>query len=351
MGLGSFFRSSSASDITRAGFELANCDVDCDDCHTNFPRSVKFQDDDGKQLWKSTKPYGLHLVISTGKVDWQHNALDNKFSLEALVDKFLNSYSFPDGEIKVSVSSIAPSSTHDDQDDEDDHDHKSLYGDILILPFFVWVRKATKDNIADVLTKLLPLLVKERELHPTTGNDHQILINANSTTNGISNNKPLVNVNQDSSDVLASLSTFSKLSINLSFVSSDFLEDGSNVDVSVDNSYAYVFLCSHTTRDKRCGITAPIMKKEFEFHLRDFDLYRDASDSRPNGVKIAFINHVGGHKFAANVLMYTKKLGKNIWLARCTPNNVKPIIEQSLLLGKVWPQKVRIVQQFKGIEW
>jgi hypothetical protein len=43
--------------------------------------------------------------------------------------------------------------------------------------------------------------------------------------------------------------------------------------------------------------------------------------------------------------------GKNIWLARCSPSNVKPIVEQTILEGKVWPEQVRIVQKFKGIEW
>lgn len=335
MGILSFFKTSASTEIVKAGFELADCDANCDDCHSKFPLNVKFQDDDGAALWKSTKPYGLHLVVSTGRTDWTHDALEDKSSVEGVLDKFLGSYKFPDGAIKVSVSS-RPSTSDDEK-----------YRDVLILPFFVWVKNVTTDNVVDVLEKLLPVLVAEREKERVEQKEEAA--EDSSVPNGDGNGT--VKVNQDSSEVLASLSTFSKLSLDLPFVSGDFLKDDSKVDVSVDNAFAYVFLCSHTTRDKRCGITAPIMKKEFELHLRDHDLYRDASDTRPGGVKIDFINHVGGHKFAANLLMYVKQLGKNIWLARCKPNNVKPIIEESLLLGKVWPEKVRIVQQFKGIDW
>lgn len=325
MGILSLFKPTEASDeIVKAGFEIADCESNCDDCHAKFPLSVKFADDDGKALWKSTKPYGLHLVVSTGKTDWTHNAVEDAESVEGKLDSFLESYSYPDGKIKVSVSSLSSTSSN---------------VDVLILPFFVWVRNVTKDNVQQILKDLLPKLVEERD--NVKKEDAKNGVKVNQTTDS----------QPDHGDVLAGLTSFSKLSVNLPFVSSDFLKDGSNVEVSVDDSFAYVFLCSHATRDKRCGITAPIMKKEFELNLRDFDLYRDASDKSPGGVQIAFINHVGGHKFAANLIMYMKQLGKNIWLARCNPSNVKPIIENSILHGKVWPEKVRIVQQFKSVDW
>ncbi|GMF06184.1 unnamed protein product [[Candida] boidinii] len=114
---------------------------------------------------------------------------------------------------------------------------------------------------------------------------------------------------------------------------------------------AYVMLCSHKTRDKRCGITAPIMKKEFDLHLRELDLYRDISDNRPKGVNVIFINHVGGHKFSANVLINLRS-GEDIWYAKCSPLNVKPIIDETILNhGKVFPEYVRIVQKYNPINW
>ena len=65
-----------------------------------------------------------------------------------------------------------------------------------------------------------------------------------------------------------------------------------------------ILLCSQKTRDARCGQSAPLLKREFERHLRPLGLYRDMDDERPGGVGIYFISHVGGHKYSANVLVY-----------------------------------------------
>ncbi|KAL2815513.1 Sucrase/ferredoxin-like-domain-containing protein [Aspergillus granulosus] len=96
-----------------------------------------------------------------------------------------------------------------------------------------------------------------------------------------------------------------------------------------------VLLCSHKRRDARCGITAPLIKRELERHLRPKGLYRDADDERPGGVGIFFVSHVGGHKFSANVLVYRKKEQQMIWLARVRPEHCEGIVNYTLLQGKV----------------
>ncbi|KAF2130394.1 hypothetical protein P153DRAFT_365991 [Dothidotthia symphoricarpi CBS 119687] len=65
-----------------------------------------------------------------------------------------------------------------------------------------------------------------------------------------------------------------------------------------------ILMCSQKTRDARCGQSAPLLRREFERHLRPLGLYRDLHDERPGGVGIYFISHVGGHKFSANVMIY-----------------------------------------------
>jgi len=84
-----------------------------------------------------------------------------------------------------------------------------------------------------------------------------------------------------------------------------------------------ILLCSHKRRDARCGISAPILAREFERHLRPLGLHRDLSDTRPGGVGLYFINHVGGHKYSANVLVYRKEDGMGVWLARVAPKHVE----------------------------
>jgi len=111
-------------------------------------------------------------------------------------------------------------------------------------------------------------------------------------------------------------------------------------------------------------------------------LYRDIHDERPGGVGIYFISHVGGHKFAANVMVYRragasesvsnggsvdgertnmeklngekKKDGKNqgamgeasqgIWLARVRPKDCEGIVKFTVLKGKV----VKPERQLRG---
>lgn len=96
-----------------------------------------------------------------------------------------------------------------------------------------------------------------------------------------------------------------------------------------------VLLCSHKRRDARCGISAPLIRKELERHLRPAGLYRDANDERPGGVGIYFVSHVGGHKFSANVLVYRRVEGQLIWLARVRPEHCEGIVKYTILQGKV----------------
>lgn len=139
---------------------------------------------------------------------------------------------------------------------------------------------------------------------------------------------------------------------------------------------AIVLLCSHRTRDARCGQSAPLIKKELERHLRPLGLDRDLDDERPGGVGIYFVNHVGGHKYSANVLVYRRpdafgidhvqrgKLGPGeepqlvrpalvgedaeeeggvpdvgaaqcIWLARVRPEDCENLVRYTILQGKV----------------
>lgn len=286
-------------EIEEKGFSASECSFDCASCSTKFPSSVSIEEKD--QLWKSTKEYGLHIVVASGKTDWEHDALLGQGTLGNAVSKWgeLANGKFPElgasSAIKITMSSL--SST--ELETNDDYIHQKR-GDLLILPFFVWIKNISVEQVAPFLNEAIPKLIECRE----------------------------------SKSVPPSV-----------------FEHFPDVSVQVDNFQSYIFLCSHKTRDKRCGVTAPLMKREMEIYLRDLGLYRDLSDDRPDGIKVAFINHVGGHKYAANVLMYSKT-GKNIWLARCRPQNVRPIIDECILAdGKVWPDKVRIVQKFSPIEW
>ncbi|KAK6461683.1 Sucraseferredoxin-like protein [Scheffersomyces coipomensis] len=289
-------------EVKSKGFEIADCSFDCESCDSKFPASLKF--DDEADLWNSTKPYGLHFIVSTGKTDWAHDATGESNTLSHSVSKWAgnnagNFVGLESSAIKTSVSSLSS----DELLINDDY-KQELVGDILVLPFFIWIKNIHLNQVDEFLSTFIPKLIEFRAQN-------------------------LTSLNFDS-----------------------FKQEFPTIKLEVDTFKSYVFLCSHKHRDKRCGITAPIMKKEIEIHLRDLQLYRDVGDNTPNGVKVAFINHIGGHKFSANVIIYLRNSGKNIWLARCRPNNVRPIIDQCILNdGKIWPDNVRLIQKFHHIEW
>ncbi|CAO3642577.1 unnamed protein product [Cunninghamella blakesleeana] len=89
---------------------------------------------------------------------------------------------------------------------------------------------------------------------------------------------------------------------------------------------ALILLCSHRKRDKRCGVTAPILAREFDHVLRNIN------DSE--NMEIVYVSHIGGHKIAGNVILYTDKL-KGIWYGLVKTCHVQAIVEQSIENGKI----------------
>lgn len=302
MGLLQYFKTKKdhKQQLKEIGFETSDCDQECASCTTRFPSSMTIDNTD--DIWDSAKPFGLHIVVPSDKADWKHDAIDEPGTLQYEVDKWSQTADlhYLEGltRAKVSVSSLSSPKFHSDEEY-----NKGTKGDLLLLPFFVWIKEIRAEHVGRVLDLVLPKLATARSDHSRNLPDFE----------------------------------FSELP---------------NVLVEPALEQAFIFLCSHKTRDKRCGITAPIMKKEMDMHLRDLGLYRDFGDSRRDGVLVSFVNHIGGHKYAANVIIYLRKSGKNIWLARCNPKNAAPLIDECVVNdGRVWPEKVRQVQKFASIEW
>ncbi|WJG34769.1 transmembrane amino acid transporter protein-domain-containing protein [Fusarium oxysporum Fo47] len=81
-----------------------------------------------------------------------------------------------------------------------------------------------------------------------------------------------------------------------------------------------VLICGHTGRDARCGIMAPVLQTEFEdkLEMEGFDVLHGpvqvnlGDKQRIQGetgegkttARVGLISHIGGHKFAGNVIIY-----------------------------------------------
>ncbi|KAE8145311.1 sucrase/ferredoxin-like family protein Fmi1 [Aspergillus avenaceus] len=113
-----------------------------------------------------------------------------------------------------------------------------------------------------------------------------------------------------------------------------------------------ILICGHGGRDKRCGVMAPILEDEFQRCLRaeGFSLGECNSGTidSPGHAHIGLISHIGGHKYAGNIIVYVPPgmtikdsstvhplAGKGIWYGRIEPKHVQGIVEETILGGKV----------------
>ena len=232
--------------------------------------------------------------------------------------------------------------------EEHDHPKRDRPTRVLLLPSFTIVDNVTPSSVPDLIrsfidrapTNTTPLLVPATPLEPVNGGTSTDLSSSNLTDHSLPWEDPLSSV--DDSTPVISASTFHPFSSRPC------------------PHRAIILLCSQKTRDARCGQSAPLLRREFERHLRHLGLYRDLHDERPGGVGIFFISHVGGHKFAANVMVYRREAvnrngdnggetwngeaSQGIWLARVRPEDCEGIIKFTVLKGKV----VKPQRQLRG---
>lgn len=116
-----------------------------------------------------------------------------------------------------------------------------------------------------------------------------------------------------------------------------------------------ILICGHGGRDERCGKLGPILKTEFEEKLQrqNVALLHDPPvaeavevDTAVEGytptARVGLISHIGGHKWAGNVIIYIPPsftsnplAGKGIWYGRVGPEHVEGIVGKTVLDGKV----------------
>jgi Sucrase/ferredoxin-like len=356
------------------------CLHDCSSCTIHYP--AKFSIDEDDKLYGHVKGWDTHLIVGTGKNDWVRDVTDEKGTVMEAVGKFGQDIQLSNGrgmgKVMLSASNMPTGGDHGDCDNEEG-------ADCLLLPSWIMIEKVQPPQVPALMRQIISTSASNKSPLSATKSEPQspVLTSYKTPTQPQLNGQiePPTSPTNDAADAAADEPDISSLALTHTPLRT--LPAPTSFKTKPIPHSALILMCSHRTRDARCGQSAPLLRKEFERHLRPLGLYRDLHDDRPGGVGIYFINHVGGHKYSANVMIYRragsirsetqlshpttqnvvvdeddeagivndgdvpcerKKLSseavQGIWLARVTPEDCENIVRYTVLQGKlVKPQR------------
>jgi (2Fe-2S) ferredoxin len=120
-----------------------------------------------------------------------------------------------------------------------------------------------------------------------------------------------------------------------------------------------ILICGHRGRDKRCGVMGPLLEQEFKTAMKraNFNILgpgqsrevNSAESAESRTANVGLISHMGGHKFAGNLIVYIPRgfaqtrenmkkhplAGKGIWYGRIEPRHAEGIIKETILNGTI----------------
>ncbi|XP_066322513.1 uncharacterized protein [Miscanthus floridulus] len=95
-------------------------------------------------------------------------------------------------------------------------------------------------------------------------------------------------------------------------------------------SGSYVFVCSHGSRDKRCGVCGPALIKRFKEEINGLGL--------DGQVSVSACAHVGGHKYAGNVIIFSSDAKGGVtghWYGYVVPDDVPVLLHKHIEQGEI----------------
>lgn len=267
-----------------------DCLHDCSSCSVSLPRKWSIDEDD--KLFGHVNGWEAHVVVATDKTDWVRDVTDEKGSLMEKIGQISNQgkqMEFNGRKVMLSASDLPTGIDYADDHEDDNIEYpKGSRTRCIVLPSWKLVEGVSTDHAEWMMTEVaskgssnITMIKKEGVIDPSKPTADA------ESVNGLS--MPTLQTND--AGPLPPLST----------------PPPDGVSLRSCPHRALILMCSHKTRDWRCGASAPLLRKEFERHLRPLGLYRDLRDERPGGVGVYFINHVGGHKYSANVMIYRRE--------------------------------------------
>ncbi|KAG0369559.1 hypothetical protein BGZ54_009620 [Gamsiella multidivaricata] len=284
---------SQEQDLTTSPFisvsDCHGCTSPCqDEDHPRYPSYLKINQD--KPLLYSVKPYTRHVLISTGKEDWESHIESEKNSLAYYLSRAID-----EGQkrIKSERTDDGPERILLTNSSRKAEDWEGPGWQVIILPDQIVVNNVTPEQCDDFFDAFLK---------PAVGS-------INLADPVLPEQEPEQWSSSRISKATAGKTTFF---------------------AHCWQPKAAIMICSHRKRDKRCGVTAPILRKEFLRILRSKDLYGDCEGD----VEIWMVSHIGGHKFAGNVIVH-KQEGLAVWYGRVEPCHSQAIVEATVERGEI----------------
>ncbi|KAI4306237.1 hypothetical protein L6164_029529 [Bauhinia variegata] len=94
---------------------------------------------------------------------------------------------------------------------------------------------------------------------------------------------------------------------------------------------AYVFVCSHGSRDRRCGVGGPVLVSRFREEIELHGLQ--------GRVFVSPCSHIGGHKYAGNIIIFRPNVNGEVtghWYGYVTPDDVPALLQRHILKGEIY---------------
>ncbi|CAI2177189.1 14738_t:CDS:10 [Funneliformis geosporum] len=260
------------------------CSVPCS-THQVYPSYLKINQE--LPLQGTVKPFSKHVLISTGKIDWQAHIEDEHESLASHLAKVINVTNGSDQKKNETIDKGSKKPkiliTNSNRKNGDYDPLISNGDDVLLFPDNIIIRHVSPKHAAEFRNQFLCNKFGR-------GDDDLIQKNPSPT-------------------------------LPVTFTVEKMLYK------------SVILICSHKRRDKRCGVTAPLLKDEFDKVLKNKGLDVDSRVDNKDGIAVYMTSHIGGHKFAGNVIVYCE--GKGIWYGRVTPCHVNLIIEKTVIEGRI----------------
>jgi len=255
-----------------------SCSNPCD--HPRIPSAIAKRIEGGS-VKDSVKPYKRHFVIRVGEPDtkWP-NDIEDKTGYVSEFCKLVKNYKSKLGYgIRITVTDeptlIEGAPIVIDKD---------MKADVLLFPDMISFPAVTLDQV----TTICDFLVKQNSI-------------ANKRVKAILSNP---------ASASSSSSSSSSAAASAGAVYSDL-----DVPHSALNG-TYFLVCTHKLRDKRCAVAGNLLLAEIRKQSKALEQENAPIISLPT-------SHIGGHKFAANVIAYP--YGE--WLGRATPCVVDKMLD------------------------